>query len=51
MLEFRAYKHCMRLMETYPNQMEIYYEDENFICFHLEQDLRNPCNLAMTPEA
>ena len=50
-LESRAYGHCMRLMETYPNQMEIYYEDENFICFHLEQDLKNPCNLAMTPEA
>lgn len=49
-LESRAYEQCMRLMEMYPNQMEIYYEDEDFICFHLTQDLKNPCNLAMAQE-
>lgn len=49
-LESRAYEQCMRLMEAYPDQMEIYYEDENFMCFHLKQDQKNPCNLAITQE-
>lgn len=49
-LESRAYAQCMRLMEMYPEQMRIYYEDENFICFHLKQDLKAPCNLSMPPE-
>lgn len=49
-LESRMYEQCMRLMETYPDQMEIYFEDENFICFHLEQDRRDPCNLAVPQE-
>ena len=49
-LESRAYEQYMRLMETYPDQMEIYFEDENFICFHLEQDMKNPCNLAVPQE-
>lgn len=46
-LESRVYEQCMRLMEAYPNQMEIYYEDEYLICFHLVQDLTAPCNLAI----
>lgn len=46
-LESRAYEQCMRLMEAYPDQMEIYYEDEDLICFRLHQDLSSPCNLAM----
>ena len=50
-LESRAYGHCMRLMETYPDQMEIYYEDENFICFYFTQDTGNFCNLAVEREA
>lgn len=49
-LESRAYEQCMRLMEAYPDQMEIYYEDEYLICFHLAQDLTNPCSLAMAQE-
>ena len=49
-LESRAYEQYTRLMETYPDQMEIYFEDENFICFHLEQDKKNPCNLAVPQE-
>ena len=50
MLESRAYEQCVRLMEAYPDQMEVYYEDESFICFHLEQNLENPCNLALAGE-
>ncbi len=49
-LESRAYEQCVRLMEAYPDQMEVYYEDESFICFHLEQNLENPCNLALAGE-
>lgn len=49
-LESKAYEQCMRLMEAYPDQMEIYYEDEAFICFHLEQPGRNRCNLAAAQE-
>lgn len=49
-LESKAYAHCVRLMEAYPDRMEIYYEDENLICFHLQQDPGNPCNLAMARE-
>lgn len=49
-LESRAYEQCIRLMEAYPGQMEIYYEDEYFMCFHLAQGLTDPCNLAMTQE-
>lgn len=49
-LESRAYEQCMRLMETYPGQMDVYFEDENFICFHLRQDRKNPCNLAIPRE-
>ena len=48
MVESRAYEECLRLMEAYPDRMEVYYEDEYFICFHLRQDLENPCGLAVT---
>ena len=47
-VESRAYEECLRLMEAYPDRMEVYYEDEYFICFHLRQDLENPCGLAVT---
>ena len=49
-LESRMYEQCVRLMETYPDQMEIYFEDEYFVCFHLEQDGKNPCDLAVPRE-
>ena len=49
-VESRAYEECLRLMEAYPDRMEVYYEDESFICFHLRQDLENPCGLAVTED-
>lgn len=46
-LESQAYEQCMHLMAAYPDQMEIYYEDEYMVCFHLKQEFTNPCNLAI----
>ena len=38
----KTYVWAMKMMDMYPNEFKIYYEDENFICFELTQ---NPYHL------
>ena len=36
--------------EKYPSVMDIYYEDENFVCYYFEQDAAKPYDLGMQIE-
>ncbi len=38
MLESLAYKWSQEFMSLYPNDMTIYYEDEDFVCYKIHQD-------------
>lgn len=33
--------------ELYPNEMEVYYESDEFICYRIRQDVYNPYNFAI----
>lgn len=37
-VESRAYCWCQRFAELYPNEMDIYYEDEEFVCYYFRQE-------------
>lgn len=37
-LESKAYERCRQLMRQCPSGMEVYYEDEAFVCYHLTQE-------------
>lgn len=38
-LESRAYYWCQDYMQSHPWEMQVYYEDENFVCYCLKQDI------------
>lgn len=42
MLESQTYRWCQKFSEIYPNEMRVYYEDDDFICYYFRQ---NPENL------
>lgn len=46
-LESKAYDRCQRLLERYPSEMEIYYEDEDFVCYYFRQDTQKLYNLGI----
>lgn len=37
-LESKAYDWCQRFSELHPEEMKIYYEDDDFICYYFRQD-------------
>ena len=41
-LESKAYRWCQRFLQRYENEMCVYYEDDDFVCYLIEQ---NPYNL------
>ena len=49
-LESKAYAWCQYFAEKYPSVMDIYYEDENFVCYYFEQDAAKPYDLGMQIE-
>ncbi len=46
-LESKAYEWCKRFSEIYPRTLNIYYEDDDFVCYHFEQEPNAPYNLAI----
>lgn len=45
-LESKAYEWCQDFLSRYPSVMDVYYEDEEFVCYYLMQDINEPYNLA-----
>lgn len=43
----KAYYWAQRYMYYFPDEMTVYYEDEDFICYHLKQEVSSPNNLAI----
>lgn len=46
-LESKAYDWCRRFQRQHPLEMDIYYEDDDFVCYYFRQDLGMPFNLGM----
>ena len=46
-LESKAYEWCRSFEERYPNELIVYYEDENFVCYYIKQDMDKPYNLGI----
>lgn len=38
-LESKAYEWCQRFSERYPAALDVYYEDDDFVCYYFRQDL------------
>lgn len=45
-LNSKMYVWCQKFNAMYPNEMHVYYEDEDLICFYLHQNQRNLYELA-----
>lgn len=46
-IESKAYDWCQKFSELYPDKMNVYYEDDDFVCYHLWQDEGVPYNLGI----
>ena len=52
-MENRWYTMChmyywaQKFKELYPDEMEVYYETESFICYRIHQNVNSPYNLAI----
>lgn len=46
-LESKAYEWCQHFENKYPSVMDIYYEDESFVCYYFKQDVDKPYDLGM----
>ncbi len=44
-LESKAYEWCQQFSKRYPSKLDVYYEDENFICYYFKQDMEERYNL------
>ena len=49
-LESKAYEWCRHFSELYPFEMNVYYEDEDFVCYYFRQDTASLYNLALGME-
>ena len=53
LMENRWYTMChmyywaQKFKELYPDEMEVYYETESFICYRIHQNVNSPYNLAI----
>lgn len=43
----RMYYWAQKFMELYPNELKIYYEDERFVCYYIEQNVYRLYNFAI----
>ena len=41
------YYWAQKFMELYPNEMEVYYESDDFVCYRLKQNGNSLYNLAI----
>lgn len=44
-LESHAYEWCQDFSQKYPSELGVYYEDENFVCYYIKQDVDMPYEL------
>lgn len=49
-LESKAYEWCREFSEIHPVEMDIYYEDDDFVCYYFRQDTASLYNLALGME-
>ncbi len=47
-LESKAYKWCEDFSQRHP--LQVYYEDENFVCYYIKQDVKAPYALGVLTE-
>ena len=45
-LNSKAYVWCQKFNAMYPNELHVYYEDDDFLCYYLHQNQRNLYELA-----
>lgn len=46
-VESKAYDWCQRFAQLYPNELTVYYEDEDFVCYYFRQEPYAPYDLAI----
>lgn len=46
-LESKAYVWCQQFLKRHPQEMDVYYEDEDFVCYYFKQNPEMPFNLGM----
>jgi len=46
-LESKAYEWCQAFSQKYPLMLNVYYEDEKFICYYFKQSMGEEYNLAV----
>ncbi len=46
-LESKAYDWCQRFSQLYPFELNVYYEDEDFICYYFRQEPNAPYDLGI----
>lgn len=46
-IESELYIWCQEFMKEYPNEMHVYYEDDDFVCYYFEQNPRSLYELAI----
>ncbi len=46
-LESKMYNWCQKFAEMYPNELQVYYEDEDFICYYIQQNPQFLYNLVL----
>ena len=45
--ESKVYYWCQHFAKLYPNEMTVYYEDEEFVCYYFRQEPHAPYDLAI----
>ena len=46
-LESKAYEWCQKFSELHPNKLNIYYEDDDFVCYYFRQEAESLYNLGI----
>lgn len=46
-LESKAYEWCQKFSELHPNKLNIYYEDDDFVCYYFRQEAKSLYNLGI----
>lgn len=46
-IESKAYDWCQRFSQLYPFELNVYYEDEDFICYYFRQEPNAPYDLGI----
>lgn len=46
-LESKMYDWCNRFAQRYPNELQVYYEDDDFICYYIQQNPQFLYNLSL----